>query len=151
MGRILASIKTKEEEYAPEYLSLKHEVQEELILMSGGRRPSLDVTSYSDDSSLCPRRLSINEGLDADLAGECIYAHPGRHDIHNVLEHYWECKTRAPTETSGIFVLPSKACPALLIKGQLMGMELLKTYQGGDRPYQINNVLNECCLAWHIV
>ena len=127
MGRILTSLKTREEEEAPEYLVLNHEVQEELFWMSGGLHPSLDVTSYSENSSLCPRRLSIEEGLETDLAGACIYAHPGRHDSINVLEHYWECKTRAPQETSGIFVLPSKACPALIRNGQLMGMELLKT------------------------
>ena len=136
---MIATLQTQEDEDAPEHLTLRHEVQKELFLMSGGLHPSLDVTSYSENSSLCPRRLSVEEGLDTDLAGEFVYAHPGRHDIHNVLEHYWECKTRAPTETSGIFVLPSKACPALIVNGQLMGMELLKTYQGGDRVLMPTN------------
>jgi hypothetical protein len=130
---MLADLKSEQEELGPEYLCLKHNVQEELFLMSGGLHPTLDVTSYSETSSLCPRKLSVEDGLETDLAGARIYAHPGRHDISNVLEHYWECKARAPTETSGIFVIPNKACPALMLRGYLNGMELLKTYQRGDR------------------
>ena len=120
-------------ESVPEILMLKQEVQDELILMSGGLQPSLDVTSITDNSSSCPTKLSTEQGLETDWGGECVYAHPSRHEIDNVLEHYWECKAAAPHNTSGIFVLPSKACPALIKSGKLSGMELLKLYAGGDR------------------
>lgn len=44
--------------------------------------------------------------LEKDVSGMRIYLNPPYNNIEAFLQHYEECKRRAPTTTSGVFVLP---------------------------------------------
>ena len=50
---------------------------------------------------------TVDDFVNADVSGACVYIHVPCADLHRYLQHYRACKARRPADTSAVVVVPA--------------------------------------------
>ena len=80
--------------------------------------------------------------LTESLAGECVFANPPFRLARSFIEHYLGEKTRAPCETSAVFILPHNRC----VRGGdlhhlVAHMETVRVWEAGEQLFTLPGCL----------